>query len=299
MVDIQAGAASGNANSGVRLSFEFFPPRSDTAKRQFAATVDRLAALGPDLMTVTYGAGGSTADPTLEAVLTIRNRCSVPVASHLTYVSTPIWEVATFAQRLADEGIVHVVALRGDPPRGRPRDHFGGAGFYHSSPAFVASLKTLWGFDISVSAYPEKHPDTPTSEGDIEMLGRKQDAGASRAITQFFFDNAVYYRFRDDAAAEGVTMPVVPGLLPILDFEKMCGFAARCGASVPAWLHARFAGAAGVDAAKIAEAVLIEQAADLIANGVDHLHIFTLNEAAMTERLSTALGLGAAIRPAL
>jgi methylenetetrahydrofolate reductase (NADPH) len=274
----------------VPVSFEFFPPRSDKAREQLDRSATRLAGLGPVFMTVTYGAGGSTTEPTLESVLHIQRTTGVPTASHLTYVSTPIYQVATFAERLKAEGITKVVALRGDPPAGRPSDKYGGAGFFHSSPAFVASLKTAWGFDISVSAYPETHPDTPSTEGDLEMLARKEDAGASRAITQFFFDNAVFYRFRDAAREAGVEMPLVPGLLPILDFAKMQGFAARCGASVPSWLIERFAGLTETDARRVAEEVMIAQAEDLIANGVPQLHVFTLNEAGMSERLFQAVG---------
>ncbi len=273
----------------VPVSFEFFPPRSERAREQLDATVESLAALGPDFMTVTYGAGGTTTAPTLEAVMRIA-ALGVPVASHLTFVSTPIWEVARYAGQLRDAGIGHVVALRGDPPPGKPGDRYGGAGFFHSSPAFVASLKQAWGFDISVSAYPEKHPDASSSEGDIEMLARKEDAGASRAITQFFFDNEIYYRFRDEADAIGIDMPIVPGLLPILDFAKMTGFAARCGASVPGWLAEKFAGTAEGDARKLAEELLVKQAEDLIANGVPRLHVFTLNEAAMSAAVFNSVG---------
>ena len=281
-------------NSDITLSFEFFPPRSDKARTALGETADRLARLGPAFMTVTYGAGGTTSEPTLAAVLDIKGRTGLPTASHLTYVSTPIYQVATFAQTLKDNGIDRVIALRGDPPPGKPGDRHGGAGFYHSTPAFVASLAKVWGFDISVSAYPEKHPDTPSSEGDIEMLARKEDAGASRAITQFFFDNGIYFKFLDEAADEGVTIPVVPGVLPVLDFEKMVGFAGRCGASVPKWLHERFAGVTSPeDKRKVGLDVMVKQVEGLIAGGSKHIHVFTLNEASMSEDLCKALGLGA------
>jgi methylenetetrahydrofolate reductase (NADPH) len=280
-------------NRDISVSFEFFPPRSDKARVALSETAERLAKLGPAFMTVTYGAGGTTSDPTLNAVLDIQGRTGVPTASHLTYVSTPIYQVATYAESLKAAGIGHVVALRGDPPPGKPGDRHGGAGFYHSTPAFVASLNKAWGFDISVSAYPEKHPDTPSAEGDIDMLARKQDAGAKRAITQFFFDNDIFFKFRDDADAEGVTIPVVPGVLPIMDFVKMTGFAARCGASVPDWLHARFAGVTdAAEAKKIASDVLAKQVEGLMAGGCEHIHVFTLNDWAMTEELCRATGLG-------
>ena len=280
-------------NKDVTLSFEFFPPRTDKAREALDQAAARLAKLGPAFMTVTYGAGGTTTDPTLNAVLAIQGATGVPTASHLTYVSTPIFQVATYAQSLKDNAITHVIALRGDPPPGKPGDRHGGAGFYHSTPAFVASLNKAWGFDISVSAYPEKHPDTPSAEGDIEMLARKEDAGAKRAITQFFFDNELYFRFLDEADAAGVHIPVVPGVLPIMDFAKMTGFAARCGASVPGWLHERFSGVATPeDGRRIAMDVMTKQVEGLLAGGAKHIHVFTLNDAAMTEELCGRLGLG-------
>jgi methylenetetrahydrofolate reductase (NADPH) len=275
------------------VSFEFFPPRNAKAEQQLAETTARLAALGPDYMTVTYGAGGTTADPTLKAVLSISEQTGVPTASHITFVSTPIWEVATYAQKLRDAGIDRVVALRGDPPKDRPADRYGGPGFFRSSPAFIASLKTAWGFDISVSAYPEKHPDTPSAEGDLDMLARKADAGASRALTQFFFDNEVYYRFLDEADAAGVDIPIHPGVLPILDFAKMQGFAARCGASVPKWLVDKYAPfERPEDQRRVSEEVFLAQVEDLLANGVAHIHVFTLNEASFSELLCRSFSVG-------
>ena len=279
--------------SGATVSFEFFPPRTPKAEQDLAEVSLRLAALGPDFMTVTYGAGGTTADPTLKAVLSIAEQTGVPMASHITFVSTPIWEVATYAQKLRDAGIDRVVALRGDPPKDRPADRYGGPGFFRSSPAFVASLKTAWGFDISVSAYPETHPDTPTAEGDIDMLARKADAGASRALTQFFFDNDLYYRYLDAADDEGIAIPIHPGVLPILDFAKMQGFAARCGASVPKWLIDKFAAfEKPEDQRRVSEEVFLAQVEDLLANGVAHIHVFTLNEVSFSELLCRSFPLG-------
>ena len=277
----------------VTVSFEFFPPRSEKAREQLDETATRLARLRPAFMTVTYGAGGTTTDPTLRAVLHLHRELKVPTASHLTYVSTPIYQVATYAEALKQAGISRVVALRGDPPPGKPGDRYGGAGFYRSTPAFIASLSKVFGFDISVSAYPEKHPDTPSPEGDVDMLARKQDAGARRAITQFFFDNDIYFRFLDEAHDAGVDIPIVPGVLPILDFDKMKGFAARCGASVPVWLEERFAGVATAEGRRaLAEELLLEQVRKLIKGGARHIHVFTLNEAGMSERLCSELRLG-------
>lgn len=274
------------------VSFEFFPPRSEKAREQLEHTLVRLAPYGPAFVSVTYGAGGSTADPTLDAVLHIHRDFGLPTASHLTYVSTPIWDVASFAGKLKDAGISRVVALRGDPPAIKPSDRYGGPGFFRSTPAFIASLLKVWDFDISISAYPETHPDATYPEGDMEMLAMKADAGARRALTQFFFDNEIFLRYRDEAAALGVAIPIVPGLLPILDFQRMCGFAARCGASVPQWLHDRFAGAATPDARRaVARRVLTEQIRGLLAAGVTHFHMFTLNEPEMTELACRELGI--------
>ena len=275
------------------VSFEFFPPRSEKARVALDHAVGQLAPLGPKFMTVTYGAGGTTTDPTLQAVLKIQRETGIQTASHLTFVSTPIWDVATYAARLKEEGVGHVVALRGDPPAGKPADKYGGPGFFRSSPAFIASLKTAWGFDISISAYPEKHPDAPSSEGDIDMLARKADAGASRAITQFFFDNDTYFRFLDEADDAGVRIPIVPGVLPVLDFAKMTNFAARCGANVPSWMAERFAGVTDpVESRKIGLDIFIKQIDGLLAEGVDQIHIFTLNEADYVVAACAALPLG-------
>lgn len=274
------------------VSFEFFPPRSEKARESLDHVLARLAPYDPAFVSVTYGAGGSTSDPTLETVLHIHRDLGLPVASHLTYVSTPIWDVAAYAGKLRDAGISRVVALRGDPPATKPSDRYGGPGFFRSTPAFIASLLKVWDFDISISAYPEKHPDATYPEGDIEMLAMKADAGARRAITQFFFDNAIFLRFRDEAARTGVAIPIIPGLLPILDFQKMCGFAARCGASVPQWLQRRFEGLATPEAVRAASReVLAEQIAGLRAEGVNQFHIFTLNEAELTEAACRELGI--------
>ncbi len=288
---------TGLSNSGspepcaVTVSFEVFPPRTDKAREALDDVLARIIPFGPQFVSVTYGAGGTTSDPTLHTVLGIARTFAVPTASHLTYVATPIWEVASYAQKLRDAGISRVVALRGDAPAGKPTDRYGGPGFFRSTPAFIASLLKVWDFDISIAAYPEKHPDASYPEGDIEMLAMKADAGAKRAITQFFFDNDIYFRFRDEAVAKGVSIPIVPGVLPILDFAKMTGFAARCGASVPGWLAARFEGKSGADARKIAEEALVSQVEGLMRGGVSQVHIFTLNESEMTGLICRTLGL--------
>lgn len=274
------------------VSFEFFPPRSEKARTKLDGAMRDLVAFAPRFVTVTYGAGGTTSAGTLDTVIHLSKTYALATASHLTFVATPIWDVTTYARALQDNGISRVVALRGDPPKGRTRDLYGGAGFFRSTPAFITAIRQIGDFEISVAAYPEKHPDAPSLDADIDMLALKCESGASRAITQFFFDNEVYYRFRDKVARRGIMVPIVPGILPILNFEKMLGFAKMCGARVPTSLHARFDGlASAADRRRAGEEVLCGQLDDLAANGVTEFHIFTLNEAGLTARACRHLGL--------
>ena len=281
-------------SSEISVSFEFFPARSDEARAKLRKTVRELSKFSPKFLTVTYGAGGSTYDGTYDTVVDIHQDTGIDTASHLTFVATPAWRLATLARKLTQAGITRVVALRGDAPKGRAPDLYGGPGFFRSTPAFIAFLKQTGAFDISVAAYPEKHPDAPSLEADLDMLAHKCEAGADRAITQFFFENEDYYRFRDLAHVRGINVPIVPGILPIVDFSKMVSFAARCRASVPDRLAARFEQAAPNDHGRIAVEVLSEQLSDLAAHGVAHFHIFTLNQTELTVAACHALGLSGA-----
>ena len=214
------------------FSFEFFPPKTDAARDGLTHAVQMLARLKPNFMTVTYGAGGSTRDWTIETASKIQKDTGIPTAAHLTCICTPKTEIADIANRLWDKGIRHIVALRGDAPKDGPVPAPDDPAYYHYANELVTGLKALHDFQISVAAYPEQHPKAPDPNTDILNLKKKCDAGASRAITQFFFDNTHFYRFRDRAAEAGITIPITAGLLPIVNVEKAFAFAQKCGTSV-------------------------------------------------------------------
>jgi methylenetetrahydrofolate reductase (NADPH) len=278
----------------VAVSFEFFPPADEAMEQTLWASVERLAPLGPRFVSVTYGADGSTRERTHNVVTRILRETPLTVAPHLTCVGASRGEVLDIARRYADAGVRHIVALRGDPPAGSAGYVPHPEGFAYAAD-LVAGLRTVADFEISVAAYPEVHPEAPSAAFDIESLKRKQDAGATRAITQFFFDNDRFLRFRDECAAAGVTMGIVPGLLPITRFPQLKRFAARCGASVPAWLEERFDGLDDDAETRkmIAAAVAIEQAARLRHEGVDEFHFYTLNRAELAYAICHALGVRA------
>lgn len=275
------------------LSFEFFPPKSEKAAFDLDQAASELAALNPAFMTVTYGAGGSTRDGTFETATRLAQLTKVPFAAHLTFCGTPKDTLHDYAHKLWNAGIKHLVVLRGDLPAGKSMADFTGAEFYHYTSDFAEGLLRLHPFDVSVGAYPEKHPDAPSLALDIEALRKKCAAGASRAITQFFFDNGVYYRFLDETAKVGITTPIVPGLLPIGDIQKVLKFAATCHAHVPQSIQDRFK---GLDhdperARAVAVDILSAQLRDLIAHGVPHLHFYTLNRSDLTLAACKAAGL--------
>ena len=280
----------------VAVSFEFFPPSDEPMGRQLWEAVQRLAPLQPNFVSVTYGADGSTRARTHECVLRILRETHLTVAPHLTCVGAARAEVLKIAQDYWQQGVRHLVALRGDPPaaalssEGRYRPH--ADGFAYASD-LVAGLKTVGRFDMSVAAYPEGHPESGSVEADLENLKRKVGAGASRAITQFFFDTDVFLRYRDRCAAAGIRIPLVPGILPITRFPQLLRFAERCGAAVPAWLRARFDGLDDDAETRrmIAANVAIEQVQRLREHGVDEFHFYTLNRAELTYAICHALGL--------
>jgi methylenetetrahydrofolate reductase (NADPH) len=280
------------ARSPVSVSFEFFPPADEAMERTLWESLQRLAPLGPRFVSVTYGADGSTRERTHNIVTRIQRETSLTAAPHLTCVGASRDEVLDIARRYWDQGVRHIVALRGDPPAGSAGYRPHPQGFAFASD-LVTGLRSVGDFDISVAAYPEVHPEAPSAAFDIEMLKRKQDAGATRAITQFFFDNAHYLRFRDACAAAGIVMPIVPGILPITRFPQLTRFAARCGASVPGWLEERFQGLEDDAETRklIAAAVALEQVARLEHEGVREFHFYTLNRAELTYAICHALGL--------
>ena len=276
----------------VQVSFEFFPPKTPEMEATLWKSVQRLAPLRPRFVSVTYGADGSTRDRTHNIVTRIARETGLTGAPHLTCVGASQDEVLAIARRYRDEGIRHIVALRGDPPQGQAQYVPYPGGFAYAAD-LVRGLKGVADFDISVAAYPDTHPEAPSPDFDIENLKRKFDAGASRAITQFFFDTDQFLRFRDRCAAAGITGPLVPGLLPISRFSQMLNFAARCGPKVPPSLHQRFEGLDDDPETRqmIAASVAIELVGRLRRHGVNEFHFYTLNRAELTYAICYALGL--------
>jgi methylenetetrahydrofolate reductase (NADPH) len=279
----------------INVSFEFFPPNDAQMETTLWRSVERLAPLAPRFVSVTYGADGSTRERTHRLITRIQRETPLTGAPHLTCIGAPREEILAIARQYWDEGIRHIVALRGDPPRDAAHYVPHPQGFAYAAD-LVAGLKGVADFDISVAAYPEVHPEARSAEFDLDNLRRKIDAGASRAITQFFYDSDAYLRFRDACAGAGIAACIVPGILPITRFPQVCAFAARCGASIPGWLQERFAGL-DEDAETrrlIAAAVAIEQVQNLVRHGVREFHFYTLNRAELTYAICHALG----VRPA-
>jgi methylenetetrahydrofolate reductase (NADPH) len=274
------------------VSFEFFPPSDDAMGRQLWDAVGRLAPLEPKFVSVTYGADGSTRSRTHECVLRILRETTLCVAPHLTCVGASRDEVLAIAQDYWRNGIRHMVALRGDLPAVVPPGGIDRGGFAYASD-LVRGLARSADFEISVAAYPEGHPESGTVDADLENLKRKIDAGASRAITQFFFDTDVFLRYRDRCSASGIDITIVPGILPITRFPQLLRFADRCGASVPDWLRKRFDGLDDDAETRrmIAAHVAIEQVQRLQQHGVEEFHFYTLNRAELTYAICHAMGL--------
>jgi methylenetetrahydrofolate reductase (NADPH) len=275
------------------VSFEFFPPRTDAMEQTLWASIERLAPLKPRFVSVTYGAGGATRKLTHEAVGTIVDETALKPAAHLTCVAATRDEVDAVVRAYGEAGVRHIVALRGDPLEGLGTAYRPHPGGYLSTPDLVAGIKRLGDFEVTVSAYPEKHPESPSIDSDIDLLKRKVDAGASRAVTQFFFDNDVFLRYLDRVRAKGIDIPIVPGILPVQNFKQARSFAAKAGASIPAWLGARFDGL-DEDAETrrlIAAAVAAEQVTDLVDRGIGDLHFYTMNRADLVYAICHLLGL--------
>ncbi|MCB9990029.1 MAG: methylenetetrahydrofolate reductase [NAD(P)H] [Rhodospirillales bacterium] len=272
------------ASAKPSISFEFFPPKTPQGRDALMDEAQALAGMNPAFMTVTYGAGGSTRDWTKETAIAIQDMTGVQTAAHLTCINTFKSGILDIADELWAGGIRHIVALRGDIPKEDLPLEYDNPDYYHYASELVAGLKDKYDFEISVAAYPEKHPEAPDLDTDIAHLKRKCESGATRAITQFFFDNDVYFRFLDKAAAAGITTPIVPGLLPVANYKKMLKFAAMCGANVPDWLHEKFEAHSKDQATmdKIAVDILAGQVDAMIAGGAPHIHFYTLNKADLT-----------------
>ena len=275
----------------VAISLEFFPPHTEEAEATLWQSIQRLAPLEPKFVSVTYGADGSTRERTHAVVERILSETRLTPAPHLTCIDATRGEIDEIARGYWDLGVRHLVALRGDPPHGHG-PYVPAKGGYAYAADLVAGLKRVADFDISVAAYPEVHPEAPSPLFDLDNLKRKLDAGASRAITQFFFDVGIFLRFRDLATAAGIHAPIVPGILPITRFPQLERFAARCGASVPQWLSDRFEGLDDDLETRqmIAASVAIEQVRTLQAEGVDNFHFYTLNRSELTFAICHALG---------
>ncbi len=274
------------------ISYEFFPPKTPEMETQLWETVNRLAALSPHFVSVTYGAGGSTRERTHHLVARIARETMMKPAAHLTCVSATQDEIREILTAYWDVGVRHIVALRGDPPTGVGDKFKPAQNGYASSTELVRGIRKIHDFEVSVSTYPEGHPESRSIEQDLDALEAKIDAGATRAITQFFFDNDVYFRFLDRARARGVKIPIVPGIMPIRNFKQVAGFAQKAGASVPRWVAERFD---GLDddpqtRALVAAATAVEQVMGLARAGVEEFHFYTNNRADMVFAICHLLG---------
>ena len=285
----------------IATSFEFFPPKDEAMEKVLWESVERLAPLAPSFVSVTYGAGGSTRERTHATVKRILNETAMTPAAHLTCVAATRDEIDAIVRDYHAAGVRHIVALRGDPVAGAGEKYAPHPGGYENAAALVAGIKAISpDFEVSVSAYPERHPDSPTLEADIDMLKAKVDAGASRAITQFFFENDLYFRYLDRVRARGIDIPIVPGIVPVQNFKAITGFAARCGASVPVWLAERFHGLDNDPTTRklIAAAVAAEQVIDLFDRGVTSFHFYTMNRADLVYAICHLLGLRPSVEQA-
>jgi methylenetetrahydrofolate reductase (NADPH) len=280
-----------DTSPNVEVSFEFFPPHTEKMEETLWASVQRLKDLHPSFVSVTYGADGSTRQRTHAAVERIIRETDLTAAPHLTCIGASRGEIDDIAREYWDMGIRHIVALRGDAPKDADSYEPHADGYAYAAD-LVAGLRNVADFDISVAAYPEVHPEAPNPLFDLDNLKRKLDAGASRAITQFFFDTDVFLRFRDLTVAAGIESAIVPGILPITRFPQLQRFAEACGASVPEWLHERFAGLEDDAGTRrmIAANVAIEQVRRLQAEGINEFHFYTLNRSDLTFAICHALG---------
>ena len=279
------------AHGDIDVSFEFFPPKTEKMEETLWESVKTLEPLAPRFVSVTYGAGGSTRERTHATVARIARETDLTAAAHLTCVGATREEVDEVARAYWDAGVRHLVALRGDPPEpgAKYRQHPGG---YANAAELVGGLKKIGDFDISVAAYPECHPDSGTVEADLDNFKRKVDAGADRAITQFFFSPDAFFRFRDAVAGAGMNIEIVPGILPVSSVAQTRRFAGQCGASIPDWMDAIFEGLDDLPEARklIAATVAAELCGQLYAGGVRHFHFYTLNRAELSYAICHLLG---------
>ena len=289
----QSRPAGVERRGALQVSFEFFPPKTEEMERTLWESIARLAPLGPSFVSVTYGAGGSTRERTHSTVKRLLSDTALVPAAHLTCVDATREEVDEVVRAYGAAGVQHIVALRGDPPAGIGATYEPYPGGYAYASDLVAGLRRIGDFEISVAAFPERHPESATFEQDLDALQRKIDAGATRAITQFFFANDLYFRFLDRVHARGIEIAIVPGILPVQNFKQAKSFAERAGASVPQWLADRFEGLDDDVATRklVAAAVAAEQVLDLAAQGVNDFHFYTMNRAELVFAICHLLGM--------
>ena len=288
-----AANAPGKGVRDIKVSFEFFPPKSAKMEASLWEAITRLAPLGPSFVSVTYGAGGSTRERTHATVARLLRETRLRPAAHLTCVGATRDEVDDVIRNYWADGVRHIVALRGDAAGGAGEPYAPHPAGYQNSADLVGGIKALGDFEISVAAYPEKHPDSPDMAADIAMLKAKIDAGATRAITQFFFDNDRYFRYLDAVRAAGINVPIVPGIIPVHNFAQVARFAGQCGAAIPARMQARFEGLDDdVETTHLmAATVAAEQVLGLVEQGVRDFHFYTLNRASLVYAICHLLGI--------
>jgi methylenetetrahydrofolate reductase (NADPH) len=291
---ISAAPDGHRAHNSPVISFEFFPPKTEEMERSLWETISRLAPLVPNFVSVTYGAGGSTRERTHSTISRILSETSLTPAAHLTCVGAARGEIDEIVARYHDVGVRHIVALRGDPPGGIGTAYATHPDGYRHSADLVAGIKRQHGdIEVSVSAYPEKHPESRDFDADIDVLKAKVDAGATRAITQVFFDNDLYYRYLDRVRARGIAIPIVPGIMPMHNFKQARNFVTRAGTTVPDWLAAKFEGLDDDAETRklVAATVAAGQVQKLAKHGVDTFHFYTMNRADLVFAISHLLGI--------
>jgi len=286
---------SRNGQNKINVSFEFFPPKSAAMETHLWESIHRLAPLEPTFVSVTYGAGGTTRERTHATVARLVKETALKPAAHLTCVGATRDEIDEVIRAYAQAGVKHIVALRGDPPDGPGSQFRAHPGGYATSTDLVAGIRKLGDFEVTVSAYPEKHPESGTLDQDIDVLAAKVDAGATRAITQFFFENDLYLRYLNRVRQRGINIPILPGIVPVQNFKQTANFARKTGASVPQWLAERFVGLENDPATRrlIAAAVAAEQVLDLVDEGIEQFHFYTMNKADLVYAICHLLGLRA------
>ena len=293
-VPLEPAPLFAQAKGDIAVSFEFFPPKTEKMAETLWSSIETLAPLAPRFVSVTYGAGGSTRERTHATVERIVRETELPAAAHLTCVNASREEIDLIARSYWDSGVRHIVALRGDPPEAGARFEARPDG-YADAAALVAGLKAVAPFEISVACYPEVHPQASCPVSDLDNLKRKVDAGADRAISQFFFSPEAFLRFRDRAAAAGISAEIVPGILPVSSVAQTRNFAGQCGAAIPAWMDQLFDGLDDKPAARqlVAATVAAELCGQLYAGGIRHFHFYTLNRAELAYAICHLLGLRA------